>query len=154
MTRRRSTRRLGWRCEMMKKILIVVEALIVAGGAGMGALYYFYPVRVSTIGGLARNYILTLAAPPGTTSTEVNASYKGAVAAAPSLSGEAPLPNATAADWPSYNRTLMSERRSPLSQINTNNAGKLKVLCTYDTHQFAAFESGLIVVDDALIGTT
>jgi alcohol dehydrogenase (cytochrome c) len=64
------------------------------------------------------------------------------------------LPSASAGDWPSYNRTLTSERYSQLSQINTKNAGKLKVLCTYDVDQFAAFESGLIMVENALIGTT
>src|SRR4029453_18517311 len=69
-------------------------------------------------------------------------------------STEASLPSVAAGDWPSYNRTLTSERYSPLSQINTKNVGKLKVLCTYDLGQFAAFESGLIVVDNALIGTT
>jgi alcohol dehydrogenase (cytochrome c) len=41
-----------------------------------------------------------------------------------------------------------------LSQINTKSVGKLKVLCTYDVDQFAAFESGLIMVGNALIGTT
>jgi alcohol dehydrogenase (cytochrome c) len=30
----------------------------------------------------------------------------------------------------------------------------VKVLCTYDVGQFAAFETGLIMVDNALIGTT
>ena len=60
----------------------------------------------------------------------------------------------TAGDWPSYNKTLTSERYSQLSEINTKNVGKLKVLCTYDVDQFAAFESGLIMVDNALIGTT
>src|SRR5579871_499270 len=37
------------------------------------------------------------------------------------------------ADWPSYNRTLTSERYSPLSQIDTHSVSHLKVLCTYDT---------------------
>jgi glucose dehydrogenase len=64
------------------------------------------------------------------------------------------LPSAAAGDWPSYNRTLTSDRYSQLSQINTMNVGKLKVLCTYDVNQLAAFESGLIMVDNALIGTT
>jgi glucose dehydrogenase len=41
-----------------------------------------------------------------------------------------------------------------LNEINTTNVGKLKALCTYDVGQFAAFESGLIMVDNALIGTT
>jgi alcohol dehydrogenase (cytochrome c) len=64
------------------------------------------------------------------------------------------LGSTTAGDWPSYNRTLTSERYSPLSQINTKNVTKLKVLCTYDLGQFAAFESGLIMVNGAPIGTS
>jgi alcohol dehydrogenase (cytochrome c) len=63
-------------------------------------------------------------------------------------------PDTIAGDWPSYNRTLTSERYSQLSQINTKNAGKLKVLCTYEVDEYTAFESGLIMVDNALIGTT
>src|SRR5437588_12111006 len=39
-----------------------------------------------------------------------------------------------AGSWPSYNRTLTSERYSPLSQINTQNVRGLKVLCSYNTH--------------------
>jgi PQQ-dependent dehydrogenase (methanol/ethanol family) len=139
---------------MKHKLLIIAGALVVMGAAAAGALYYAYPVQVSTVGGLTRNYILTLFAPPGTTTTEVNSAYKGVVAAAPSLPAEAPLPNTTTGDWPSYNRTLTSERYSQLRQINTKNVGKLKVLCTYDVDEFAAFESGLIMVENALIGTT
>ena len=72
----------------------------------------------------------------------------------PAPPAEAPSASATAGDWPSYNRTLTSERYSQLNEINTKNVGKLKVLCTYDVGQYAAFESGLIMVDNALIGTT
>ena len=139
---------------MIKKLLIIAVALGVIGAAAGGTLYYIYPVQVSIFAGLTRNYILSWAAPPGTTTTELNATYKGAGAAAPPLPAEAPSPSATAGDWPSYNRTLTSERYSQLSQIDTKNAGRLKVLCTYDVGQFAAFQSGLIMVDDALIGTT
>jgi alcohol dehydrogenase (cytochrome c) len=142
---------------MRRKLLLIVGvfiALIVIGAAAAGTLYYFYPVRVALYAGLARNYILSWNAPRGTATTEVNPDYKGAGAVAPLPSTEALLPAAAAGDWPSYNRTLTSERYSPLSQINTQNAGKLKVLCTYDIGQFAAFESGLIVVEGALIGTT
>jgi alcohol dehydrogenase (cytochrome c) len=64
-----------------------------------------------------------------------------------------PPPNAAAGDWPSYNKTLTSERYSQLGQINTKNVSKLKVLCTYDTKQYTSFETGLIIVNDALIGT-
>jgi len=79
-------------------------------------------------------------------------SRRGAVA--PSLPVDASSPSGAAGDWPSYNRTLTSGRYSQLNQINTKNAGELKVLCTYDVGQFAAFESGLIMVNNALIGTT
>jgi alcohol dehydrogenase (cytochrome c) len=89
--------------------------------------------------------------PPGTLTREQNTAYKGAAAPAPAA-GTAP--GAAAGDWPSYNKTLTSERFSDLSQINTQNVGKLKVLCTYDTRQFTSFETGLIMVEGALIGTT
>jgi alcohol dehydrogenase (cytochrome c) len=64
------------------------------------------------------------------------------------------MPSAASPDWPSYNRTLTSERFSPLSQINRANVGTLKVSCTYDTKQYSSFQTGPIVVDGALIGTT
>src|SRR4030095_824575 len=112
-----------------------------------------FPVQMSTIGGLTRNYVLSLGAPPGTATTESNPAYKepvpSAVAAAP-----APAASAGARDWPSYNRTVTSDRYSPLDEINIKNAGQLKVLCTYDVGGYEAFESGLIMVNDALIGTT
>ena len=96
-----------------------------------------------------RGAILSLLGPRGAVATETNPNYKGAAAPAPA----APRSPA-AADWPSYNKTLTSERFSDLSQINTKNAGKLKVLCTYDTGRFTSFETGLIMVEGALIGTT
>ena len=101
------------------------------------------------IAALTRNYFISLSAPPGTTTTELNAAYK-----APSPAAEAPSVSATAGDWPSYNRTVTSDRYSQLNEINTKNVGQLKVLCTYDVGQYDAFESGLIMVENALIGTT
>src|SRR5271170_8254872 len=109
---------------------------------------------MATYAGLTRNYFISWSAPPGTTTTELNAAYKGAAAAAPLPPAAAPSAGAAVEDWPSYNRTLTSERYSPLNQINTKNVRKLKVLCTYDVAQFAAFETGLIMVNNALIGTT
>jgi alcohol dehydrogenase (cytochrome c) len=103
---------------------------------------------------MTRNYFISWSAPPGTTTTELNAAYKAAEPVAPSPPAEAPSPSAASGDWPSYNKTLTSERYSELDQINTQNVGKLKVLCTYDVGQYTAFESGLIMVDNALIGTT
>jgi alcohol dehydrogenase (cytochrome c) len=131
---------------------LVAATLVGAGAAVASALFRAYPVRMSLFIIMTRNYIRSWAAPEGTTTTELNPAFKGAAVAAPS-----PLP-ATASvadgDWPSYNRTLTSERYAPLAEINTKNVSRLKVLCTYDTGQYTSFESGLIVVNGALIGTT
>lgn len=59
-----------------------------------------------------------------------------------------------ATDWPSYNRTLVSDRHSPLIAINTVNVKKLKVLCSYDTKQMVSFQSGLVHAEGALFGAT
>lgn len=65
-------------------------------------------------------------------------------------------PGAQAAgnDWPSYNRSLASDRHSPLSAINGINVKNLKVICSYDTGQTVGFQSGLIQAENALYGTT
>jgi alcohol dehydrogenase (cytochrome c) len=137
----------------MKKFFIVIGALAVIGAAIGGAAYVAFPVKMSTIGGLTRNYLLSLRAPPGTMTTESNPTYKAPEASASSTPAAAPsLP--AAGDWPSYNRTVTSDRLSPLAEIDTKNVAKLKVLCTYDVGGYEAFESGLIMVNDALIGTT
>ena len=56
--------------------------------------------------------------------------------------------------WPSYNRTLTSERYSPLDAINVRTVRDLKVLCSYDTRLRESFETGPLMVEGALIGTT
>src|SRR5688572_28714276 len=40
-------------------------------------------------------------------------------------------PAVAAADWPSYNRTLESDRFSPLAEIDRGNVAQLTVACTY-----------------------
>jgi alcohol dehydrogenase (cytochrome c) len=130
-------------------IVALVGVIAAAVGAGI-ALYFVGTTRVELAGGVMRGEVLSMNALPGTLTTEANAAYK-----APAASTAAATPPATAAgDWPSYNKTLASERFSSLSQINTQNVGRLKVLCTYDTKQFTAFETGLIMVEGALVGTT
>jgi len=57
-------------------------------------------------------------------------------------------------EWPTYNRTLTSERFAPLSEINRQNVAQLKVVCSYDLGVKTSFQSGLIEVDNQLIGTT
>jgi alcohol dehydrogenase (cytochrome c) len=135
-------------------VLIVVGALIVGGAVVGTALYHFYQVQVSTAAGLGRDYLLSLNAPPGRITTEANPTYKQAAAIASAPAANVQTPGAAAGDWPSYNRTLTSERFSPIAQIDTKNASQLKVLCTYDVGEYAAFETGPVMVNDALIGTT
>lgn len=62
--------------------------------------------------------------------------------------------NAAENDWSSYNRTLTSERFAPQKQINRANVGKLRKLCTYDTGTETGFQTGPIVIDGVLYGTT
>ena len=138
---------------MNRKFLLAAGVIFVAGVAVVGGLFATYPVQFITMGGIARNWVLTLSMPAGTVSTQVNPAYKAATSpSAPSA--DAAWPNANPGDWPSYNRTPSSQRYAPLTQINTKNVGQLKILCTYDVHEFASFESGLIMVNNALIGTT
>jgi len=137
---------------LMRHWVIIALVAIVAAGIGAGAaLYFAFPNQVQLVGGETRSELLSLNAPPGTLTTEANAAYKAPAAPAPAA-GRAP--GAAAGDWPSYNKTLTTERFSDLSQINTQNVGKLKVLCTYNTGTYSSFESGLIMVEGALIGTT
>ena len=49
-------------------------------------------------------------------------------------------------DWPSYNRTLTSERYAPLDQINKSNVARLKQLCVLDLDVDVSFQAGPIVI--------
>src|SRR6202166_1595988 len=139
----------------MKRTLLVgalsALAVLAAGAVAGRILYRVYPVQVSLFAALTRNYVRSWGAPPGATTTEANAPYKSAAAPAPSA---ARMVDPTGDDWPTYNRTLTSERYAPLAEINAKTVRNLKILCTYDTKQYTSFEPGLIMVNGALIGTT
>ena len=97
------------------KLLSIVLFALGAGAVGGGVTSSLadeagVEVRIGEL----RGEILSLFAPSGAVATETNPNYKGAAAPAPT----AP-PSPAAADWPSYNKTLTSERFSDLSQINT-----------------------------------
>ena len=57
-------------------------------------------------------------------------------------------------DWPSYNRTLTSERYVPLDQINRGNVSGLKQICVYDLGIDTSFQTGPLVIGRTLYGTT
>jgi glucose dehydrogenase len=110
--------------------------------------------QAAPVVGRAIDLVRSLLAPADTTATEQAPSIDNAGASVSLTLPVAAEPSATANDWPSYNKTLTLERYSPLNQINTTNIGQLKVLCTNDTHQYTSFETGPIMVQNALIGTT
>ena len=135
------------RLELLSIVLFALSAGVLGGGVTSSGADEFTRIEVGV--GDLRGEILSLFAPLGAIATETNPNYKGVAAPAP-----AAPPSPAAADWPSYNKTLTSERFSDLGQINTKNVAGLKVLCTYDTWRLTAFETGLIMVEGALIGTT
>ena len=105
---------------MGSRLEIIVLALASLGAAAVGGATSSLAdeIGIEVDVGDLRGEILSLFAPPGAIATETNPNYKGAAA-------PAPPPSPAAADWPSYNRTLTSERFSDLSQINTKNVARL-----------------------------
>ena len=139
----------------MKFSLRAFLGAIVVVGIAIAGLSYAYWDQTVQIGSTAINYVRYWSAPAGTLETEV--APTGAAAQPSTLTASAApqaAPGGTEVDWPSYNKTLTSNRFSQLSQINRTNAEKLKVLCTYDTTQYSSFNSGLLEVDGALIFVT
>ncbi len=134
---------------MRRSARIVVSALAVIVVVGLGiALSGWSPL---TLLGMVLNSVRSATNAPGTLTVEVNPGFTG------SGTQRAPGENAESADggsWPSYNRTLTSERYSPLDAINVRTVRDLKVLCTYDTRLRESFETGPLMVEGALIGTT
>ena len=124
----------------MRSWLRALLIVIVVAGIAIGGLLYVYWDQAVPIAALAINYVRYWSAPAGTLATEVT---KTGAAAQPSAgSTTASLPAASDAsegDWPSYNKTLTSNRFSQLTQINRTNADKLKVFCTYDTGPYTGF---------------
>lgn len=132
--------------------LIVVLAFV---GLAAAAFLYSYWDQAVPIAAMVINHIRYSSAPAGTLSIEVAQPAPAAPPpAAPAAASPPATPGGAEADWPSYNRTLTSNRFSPLGQINSRNADRLKIACTYDTHLYTGFTSGLLEVDGALIFVT
>jgi alcohol dehydrogenase (cytochrome c) len=138
----------------MKRLLPWAGVAVVAGLVVAGFLYEYWNQAVP-VAAMGINYVRYLSAPAGTLVTEAAATTTGAAPVSP-VTGPGRDLKAGAGDdsWPSYNKTLTSNRFSGLREINKANVGTLKVLCTYDTGQYTGFTSGLIEVNGALIGVT
>jgi alcohol dehydrogenase (cytochrome c) len=63
-------------------------------------------------------------------------------------------PRNTFTDWPSYNRTLTSERFAPLASITPDNVARLQIACTYDLGIDTSFQTGPIVVGRVMYVTS
>jgi alcohol dehydrogenase (cytochrome c) len=74
--------------------------------------------------------------------------------AAVSAAAAAIAPARAADEWPSYNRTLTSERFAGLAQIDKANVKRLKTLCVYDTGDTTSFQTGPLQVNGAIYFTT
>jgi alcohol dehydrogenase (cytochrome c) len=113
---------------------IVAVAIIVAGSV------YVYGDKAVPIAAMAINYVRYLSAPAGTLTTELAApkDVKTPTSLGTQTAYSVPAasvvadqtPGAAEGNWPSYNKTLTSDRYSRLSQINKGNVGGLKVQCT------------------------
>ena len=85
--------------------------------------------------------------PPATNTNVVQATPTATPATVPTT-------NVADGDWAGYNRTLTSERYSPLNQITTENVANLKQVCAFDLGESGNFQSGIIVVNNMLYVTT
>ena len=87
-------------------------------------IYKMFPAQMAKYGGMAFNFYRSFDAPKGTLATEANPDHQGGATVQPAPATGTPQAPAADADWPSYNRTLTSERYSPLGQITTENVGQ------------------------------
>lgn len=81
------------------------------------------------------------------------AAFLVALAATAALPGAASA-QSTQSDWPSYNRTLTSDRYAPFDEINRSNVAKLRPICTYDLGIQTEFETGPLVIGRTLYATS
>ena len=74
----------------------------------------------------------------------------------PTASASPPVPAQVVADgdWQGFNRTLDSQRYSPLSQISAANVSGLKEVCVADLGESGNIQSGIVVANNTLFATT
>ena len=129
------------------KIIVSVLAVVVVLGLGI-ALSGWSPL---TLLGMVLNSVRSATNAPGRLTVEANPGFTGSD---PQRVRDESAALADGGSWGSYNRTLTSERYSPLDAINVRTIRGLKVLCSYDARLRESFETGPLMVDGALIGTT
>ena len=128
-------------------------ALLLAAAVAAGMTFEALRSRIIPVVGLIINYVRSFNAPAGVLTIETAQPAGDGEPAATGIASQAADPVAES-DWPSYNRTLTSERYSPLRQIDRANAATINVQCIYDTKEYTQLQTGPIVVNGTLIGTT
>lgn len=116
----------------------VLAAVIIIAGIGI----YLTWEQFVPIAAMAINWVRYQSAPASVLTVET------APAAPPPVSLAAPD---TGNDWPSYNRTLTSNRFTSLGTINTDTVSRMKVLCTFDTGLHTGFNTGLLQIGNRLL---
>src|ERR1700752_3492078 len=132
---------------MSKALKIGLATIAVVGVVVAGAIYMNWNTFVP-IAAMGFNYVRYLDAPKGELTVETAPGFDEA----PTRISRSRTKDA--GDWPSYNKTLTSDRFSALNEINRENAGRLQVLCTYDTGIYTGFNSGILAVNGALLFST
>ena len=101
---------------MGRTMRFIASGVLVVGAIAAAIIYANWDEAVQIVS-MGVNYIRYMGAPAGTISTEVAAGSKQAAPTrqTPSAPGNAANPGED--DWPSYNKTLTSNRFSPLNQI-------------------------------------
>ena len=67
---------------------------------------------------------------------------------------DADLLHVAPGDWLSFNRTLAGDRFSPLKQIHTGNAGRLRLACVLQLGELGSFETSPVVFGGRMYVTT
>jgi hypothetical protein len=116
-TRRSGFSRIEYRVMTTKSILLTTAGVLVVTGAAAAWALYAYWDQAVPLGGMAINYVRSWSAPAGTITTQLAAASKDAEDLRSSPAVWIPASNAATWDWPSYNKTLTSERYSQLTQI-------------------------------------
>src|SRR4029453_803124 len=101
----------------MRFWLRALVGAIVVGGLAIAGLSYAYWDRTVLIGSMAINYVRYWSAPAGTLETEVAQTGTAAQPAPTASAFPQVAPSGSAGDWPSYNKTLTSNRFSELSHV-------------------------------------
>lgn len=110
--------------------------------AVVAIIIYSHADAFINVAAMGVNFVRYLSAPAGTLETET-------APGPPPIEAEQVAD--TGKDWPSYNKTLTSNRFSSLDEINRTTVAGLRVLCTFDTGVHTGFNTGLVEVEGRLL---